>query len=110
MNTTMYEMSRTRNETINARSADLVSINNNNNNTAFNWTQQSRNSTFDDPLPLSTTPGSFVHNDSNNFERLNIEDFAEISESAKARPAVFWICFSLLFLLTLSLLVSSVWA
>ena len=98
----MNEMNATMNETINAREAALVSVKNN--NTAFNGTL--RNITR---LHLSTTPDTFVHNDSDNFERLNIEDFAEISESAKARPAVFWICFSFLFILTLSLLAGSVW-
>ena len=98
----MNEMNAAMNETINAREAALVSVKNN--NTALNGTL--RNIT----LPLSTTPDTFVHNDSDNFERLNIEDFAEISESAKDRPAVFWICFSFLFILTLSLLAGSVWA
>ena len=104
---TMSEMNETinmntTNETMNARAAALV-VSVKNNNTALNGTL--RNIT----LPLSTTPDTFVHNDSDNFERLNIEDFAEISESAKDRPAVFWICFSFLFILTLSLLASSVW-
>ena len=95
------------NKTINkipAAQADWIS---GNNKTAFNGS--SRNNTSAD-YPFTTTNTS-VHNDSNTLERLNIEALiAEISESANAKPAVFWICFSLFFVLTLSLLASSVWA
>ena len=101
VNETMNKVNETI-ETIHARQADWIS---GNKNTAFNGS--SRNNTLADH-PSATT-NTFVHDDSDAFERLNIEALAEVSESAKAKPAVFWICFSLLFILTLSLLASSLW-
>ena len=121
MNGTMDEM----NETINERMKEMNEINetindihsrppawmsSTNNNSAFN--RSSRNSTFAVPR-LSTTSNAVIHNDSADVKRLSIEALAEvteISDSAKAKPAVFWICISLLFILTFLLLASNLCA
>ena len=117
MNGTMDEM----NETINERMNEMNEINETINDIHSRppaWmsstnNHNNRSSGKSTASQLSTTPKTIVHNDSANVKRLNIEALAEaieISDSAKAKPAVFWICISLLFILTFLLLASNLCA